>query len=85
MIRSQAVDVQPWKIHAWYTQLNTLLEAFEANLQDVEDGEMPSSQLFPKLSKHWEELVPTKDGEAGDDNDEEDPGSFQVLLEWWRI
>jgi hypothetical protein len=45
--------------------LNTLLEAFQANLQDVEDDETPSSQLFPKLWKHWEDLVPTKDGEAG--------------------
>ena len=43
---------------------------------------MPSKDLFPTLSKHWEELVPNKDAEEnGDDEDDEaDPGTFQVLL-----
>ncbi|CAB4027232.1 Hypothetical predicted protein, partial [Paramuricea clavata] len=79
MIRSQAINVAPWKIIAWYTRLNDVLEKCEDNLKDVEAGDMLSKDLFPKLSKHWKELVPNKDAEEnGDDEDDEvDPGTFQ--------
>lgn len=82
MERSQAINVPPWKIITWFSQVKEVLKKCEANLKEVEAGAAPSKELFPKLSKHWEELIPTtNDEEDNDDEDNEpDPGTFQVLL-----
>lgn len=87
MERSQAINVPPWKIITWFLQVKEVLKKCEANLKEVEVGAAPSKELFPKLSKHWEELIPTtNDEEDNDDEDNEpDPGTFQgmpLLIGW---
>ena len=75
MVKSQAVNVPPWKIISWYSQSNAILLKCEDNLKEIEAGAKPSKDLFPKLSKHWEELTPG----TIDNDDEPDPGTFQVF------
>ena len=75
MVKSQAVIVPPWKIISWYSQSNAILLKCEDNLKEIEAGAKPSKDLFPKLSKHWEELTPG----TIDNDDEPDPGTFQVF------
>ena len=75
MVKSQAVNVPPWKIISWYSQSNANLLKCEDNLKEIEAGAKRSKDLFPKLSKHWEELTPG----TIDNDDEPDPGTFQVF------
>ena len=75
MVKSQAVNVPPWKIISWYSQSNAILLKCEDNLKEIEAGAKPSKDLFPKLSKHWEELTPG----TIDNDDEPDPGTYQVF------
>lgn len=57
MLRTQAVNLPPWKIVTWFARLMKILEVIEADLEAVEAGGKPSEKL-QKLSKHWEELTP---------------------------
>ena len=54
---------------------DAILLKCEDNLKEIEAGAKPSKDLFPKLSKHWEEPTPG----TIDNDDEPDPGTFQVF------
>ena len=74
MIRTQAVNLAPWKIIKWYSRVKEFLESCEAELKKVEAGSKPCKELLPKLSEHWEEITDTEDDE------EPQPGIFRYLF-----
>ena len=43
----------------------------------MKNGAQPSKTILPKLSKHWQEI---NAGRVTDDEDEHEPGSFQVSI-----
>ena len=54
-----------------------LLEISQKELNKVKNSDLPSKSIFPKLSKHWQEI---NAGRRSDDEDEHEPGSFQVSI-----
>lgn len=74
MIRTQAVNLPPWKIINWYSQVKEFLESCEEELKEVKTGSKPSKEFLPKLSEHWEEIATEYD------EDERQPGTFQVCI-----
>ena len=77
MIRAQTVNLPPWKVIAWYSRIMELLETSQQELTKVKNGAQPSKTILPKLSKHWQEI---NAGRVTDDEDEHEPGSFQVSI-----
>ncbi len=79
MIRTQAVNLPPWKIIKWYSRVKECLVRCEAELKKVDAGSKPSKVFLPKLSEHWEEITDTA---ASDDDETEEPqpGTFQVRI-----
>ena len=75
MLRTQAVNLPPWKFVTWFYRVIEILKKIEANLKDVQSGSKPCKELLPKLFKHWDELNVTND----DDDDTTERGTFQVI------
>ena len=75
MLRTQAVNLPPWKIVTWFARVMEILKKIEANLKDLQSGSKPCKELLPKLSEHWEEFNVTKD----DDDSTTEGGTFQVI------
>lgn len=82
MLRTQVVNLPPWKIVTWFSRVTKIQKVMETNLEAVEAGAKPSEEKLPKLSKHWEELTPptSSDDEDEEDEDEVDYGTFQVII-----
>ena len=81
MLRTQAVNLPPWKIVTWFTRLKEVLKKIEVNLKEVQAGSKPSKELLPKLSLHLEELTSSEvdDEDVGEvDDDDHIKGTFQV-------
>lgn len=76
MIRAQAVNLPPWKIIAWHSRVTALLQKSENELKNVKNGSQPSKSILPKLAKHWQEI---NAGRLGNNEDEQEPGTFQVI------
>ena len=74
LIRTQAVNLPPWKTVKWYSRVKESLDGCEAELKKVEAGSKPSREFLPKLSDHWEEITDTEDEE------EPQPGTFHALI-----
>ena len=72
MIKSQAVNLPPWKIVSLFARVIDLLERVQSNLEAVRAGGNPSVHLLPTLSEYWAELSSLEndedDDEDGDDN-----------------
>ena len=79
MLRTQAVNLPPWKIVTWFVRLKEIMKLIESHLKAVEEGAKPSNETLHKLSKHWEELTSSED-----DEDEEYCGTFQVILPYMQ-
>lgn len=79
MIRAQTVNLPPWKIIAWHSRVIALLETSQEELTKVKNGSQPSKTILPKLSKHWQEI---NAGRLSDDEDEHEPGTFQVFCHY---
>ena len=78
-LKTQSVNLPPWKIVTWFRRVIKILKELEANLVAMEAGAKPSEQKLPKLSKHWEELTPPT-GSEDEGEDELDHGTFQVTV-----
>ena len=81
MIKSQALNLPPWKIVGWLPRVLDILEKAELELDNLHHGriEIPNEELLPKLHEHWEEL---KDKE---DEDKESTFFYMVLLDGWLV
>ena len=79
MLKTQSVNLPPWKIVTWFRRVIKILKELEANLVAMEAGAKPSEQKLLKLSKHWEELTPPASSED-EGEDEVDYGNFQVTV-----
>ena len=64
IIKSQALNLLPWKIVGWLSHVLDILE--KAELDNLQHGriEIPNKELLPKLHKHWEELKDKEDEET---------------------
>ncbi len=79
IIKSQALNLLPWKIVGWLPHVLDILEKAELELDNLQHGriEIPNKELLPKLHKHWEELK--------DKEDEETTFFDMVLLDGWLV
>lgn len=88
MIKSQAVNLPPWKIVKWFPKVTSYLEKCIDQLKQVPIGETPSKLLLPTLHKHWQELT-SEEGRTDEDSDDEleFAGSFRgiPLLPAWLV
>ena len=82
MLKTQAVNLPPWKIVTWFARLIKILQVIQADLEAVDAGGEPSEKKLPKLSKHWEELTPPtiSDPDSESEVEDEDYGTFQVII-----
>ena len=80
MIRTQAVNLPPYKIIKWYSQVKECLVRYEAELKKVDAGSKPSKEFLLKLSEHWEEITDTAASDDDDETEEPQPGTFQVRI-----
>ena len=79
MIKSQALNLLPWKIVGWLPRVLDILEKAKLKLDNLRHGriEIPDEELLPKLHDHWEELK---------DKDNEESTFFDmVLLDGWLV
>ena len=74
MLRTQAVNLPPWKIVTWFVRLKEIMKLIESHLKAVEEGAKPSNETL-----HREELTSSED-----DDDEEYCGTFQVILPYMQ-
>ena len=79
MIKSQALNLPPWKIVGWLPRVLDILGKAKLELDNLRHGriEIPNEELLPKLHEHWEELK--------DKEDEESTFFDIVLLEGWLV
>lgn len=79
MIKSQALNLPPWKIVIWLPRVLDILEKAKLELDNLIHGriEIPNEELLPKLHEHWEELK--------DNEDEESTFFDMVLLDGWLV
>jgi hypothetical protein len=86
MVRSQSLNLPPWKIVKWLPRVTGILEKMKEEIIGIEEGrvERPSQDLFPKLHLHWDTI---KDPEEDEDEGTEERGTFQdiPLLVGWLI
>ena len=78
MLRTQAVNVPPWKIAIWFKRVLDILQKIETNLKEVQAGSQPCKELLPKRSKHWEELTSSEEDVDDEDEDSTNSNTFQV-------
>ena len=57
MLRSQAVNQQPWKVSVWYSKVIKRLTEIYNHLDGVILGDQPSVDLLPKLAENWKDLT----------------------------
>ena len=82
MLRTQAVNLPPWKIVTWFYRVMDMLKKIEGKLKDVVAGSLSCKELLPKLSEHWEELTANDYEDDYNDVDVNAPvGTFQVTLQ----
>ena len=72
MLRTQAVNIPPWKIVTWYSRVIEILKSVEEELKKVKEGAKPLPGLLKRLSEHWDEL-----NNSEEENDD-DCGTFQL-------
>lgn len=76
MIKAQTVNLPPWKIIAWFSRLQKILDTCQQELNNVSKGDKPSKSILPKLAEHWQEI---NDGREDEEEDLHQPGTFQVF------
>ena len=66
MIKSQALNLPPWKIVGWLPRVLDILGKAKLELDNLRHGriEIPNEELLPKLHEHWEELKDKEDEES---------------------
>ena len=59
MIKSQRLNVSPWKIAIWFPRLIFLLNQIEEELQRLHGSEIriPNELILPKLAANWLDLT----------------------------
>lgn len=90
MIKSQAVNLPPWKIVSWLPRVLHILGKINVELHNLRNEviEIPNEDLLPKLHMHWEEMK-GKDVDEEDDNedDEDEERTFcgMLLYDGWMV
>ncbi len=59
MIKSQGLNVPPWKIVTWFPKMIAVLDDMKNELEKLKNGNTvkPNSQILPTLAMHWEDLT----------------------------
>ena len=75
MTRTQAVNLPPWKLPAWFSKIDDHLQKVIENLKSLaSEDEQTDPFLLPRLAENWENLT-------------EESGSFRGvdLLPGWLV
>lgn len=75
MIRSQAVDLPPWKTAVWFERLISILTSMENKLENIAIEDFVFGSNFPNLSEHWGDITCYEQ----DDDEEEKEGTFKQM------